>query len=157
MDEVLQPFATDGSVGFFAEDRDRVDFGATHSPGLIDPFTFNAGGRMLAEVALRFNQERCITRASNSVYGETLYNFTGKPHEMRYRIGSGQEHRHEIDRDPTSFGIGGAVVSGATFFQAPPATIVTEIPFVVGGGNNGVLSVSEFRLSTGSTPARRRG
>ncbi|MCC5785888.1 MAG: hypothetical protein JJU33_04205 [Phycisphaerales bacterium] len=132
--------------GFFAEDRDRVNFGATHSPGLIDPFTFNGGGRMLAEVALRFNQERCITRAWNSVYGETFYNFTGNLHDMRYRIGSGQEHRHEIDRDPSSLGIGGVVVSDTAFFQAPPATIVTEIPFVVGGGNNGVLSVSEFRL-----------
>ncbi len=132
--------------GFFAEDRDRVDFGATHSPGLIDPFTFNGGGRMLAEVALRFNQEGCITRARNSVYGETFYNFTGNLFDMRYRIGSGQEHRHEIHRDPLSTGIGGAVVSDTAFFQAPPATIVTEIPFVVGGGNNGVMSVSEFRL-----------
>ena len=132
--------------GFFAEDRDRVDFGATHSPGLTDPFTFNGGGRMLAEVALRFNQEGCFTTAEASVYGETFHNFTGNLHDMNYRIGSGQEHRHSIHRDPLSYGIGGVVATDTAFFQAPPSTIVTEIPFVVGGGNNGVLTLSEFRL-----------
>lgn len=132
--------------GFFAEDRDRVNFAATHSPGLIDPFTFNGGGRMLAEVALRFDQRGCFTTAEASVYGETFYNFTGNLFDMRYRIGSGQEHQHSIQRDPLSFGIGGVVATDTAFFQAPPATIVTEIPFIVGGGNNGVMSVSEFRL-----------
>lgn len=131
---------------FFAADADRYDFGATHTPGLTSPFVFSDGGRMLAEVALRFNQRGCFTTAEASVYGETFYNFTGDLFDMRYTIGSGQEHKHSIYRDPLSTGIGGVVATDTLFYQAPPATIVTEVPFVVGGGNNGVFSVSEFRI-----------
>ena len=128
--------------GGFAFDEDAHDFRAIHPPPTISPpWRFRDAGGVLAEAKLGLDQNGCSMRAAASAMAATSYEFTGDFQDMRFEIGSAHEHvswiRRRLSSDAAE--LGRPVAAYSDDFHRPPIT--TQVPFAVGGGNDGALVV----------------
>ncbi len=107
---------------------------------------FFGGGPVAAGVRALFDDLGCRTGALASASGRMRYNFRGDGSTMRLAIGSLNDQRDIIRRDPTSAGLGGLVSARSIFDLAGHNQMRVHVPFSVGGGDGGVIHADLFTL-----------
>lgn len=135
-----------------ATSTDTHSFVTTHVIPSTTALTFDDSGEADANLSITFN-DGCTTRGSSDVSGETSYDFTGDLSEMIFTAGSTRSHADSVSRD--LFGGPGTPASADSDHTVSQLDAIhVFVPFQVAGGDNGIVTVTDFdfkRTDTGPT------